>query len=48
MTATRLFPSGAWELSAIRFDRLVRQTYYGYTKREALAAFRAYLATLNA
>lgn len=47
MTATRLFPPGAWEVSAIRFDRLVRQTYYGYTKRQALAAFRSYLKTLE-
>ncbi|HET7111743.1 MAG TPA: hypothetical protein VFI41_12800 [Gemmatimonadales bacterium] len=39
MIATRLYPSGAWEVSDIIGDRHVRSTYYGYTRREALALF---------
>ena len=41
MTATKLFPSGAYEVSDIIGGRLIRRTYYGYTKREAVQAFRA-------
>lgn len=41
MTATRLYPSGAWEVSDIIRGQWVRRTYYGYTKREALTLFRA-------
>lgn len=48
MHAYKLFPSGAWCVQTMLGAQLVSQTYYGYTKREALAAFRAYLATLNA
>jgi len=40
MTATKLFPSGAWEISDIIGGYLVRHVYYGYIKREALAAFK--------
>jgi hypothetical protein len=40
MTATKLFPSGAWEISDIVCGYLVRHVYYGYTKREALRQFR--------
>ena len=43
----RLFPSGAWHLSAMLGPRLVCRAYYGYTKRDALASFRAYLKTLK-
>ena len=41
MTATKQFPSGAWTISDIVNGYLVSRTYYGYTKREAMAAFRA-------
>lgn len=41
MTATKLFPSGAWQVSAIIGGYLVKRTFFGYTKREALQAFRA-------
>lgn len=40
MTATKLFPSGAWQISAMLNGYLVTRTYFGYTKREALKAFR--------
>lgn len=40
MSAHKLFPSGAWEVSDIIGGRLMRRIYYGYTKREALAEFR--------
>ena len=40
MTATKLFPSGAWEVSDIIGGHLVRRVYYGYTKRQALAEFK--------
>ena len=46
MNAEKRFPS-VWECSDIRFGRLIRRAYYGYTKREALATFRAYLKTLE-
>lgn len=41
MTATKLFPSGAWEVSDIIDGSLVRRVYYFSTKRDALADFRA-------
>jgi hypothetical protein len=41
MSVTRLFPSGAWEVSAIIGGYLIRRVYYGYTKREAVAEFKA-------
>lgn len=39
-TAQRLFPSGAWQVSAIVRGYLVTRMYYGYTKREAVQEFR--------
>ena len=36
MSATKL-ENGAWEIS----ERLTTKVYYGYTKREALALFKA-------
>lgn len=36
----RLHPSGAYALSAIVGGRWIRQTYYGYTLREAKREFR--------
>lgn len=41
MTITRIFPSGAWQVSTIINGYLVTRTYYGYTKREAIALFRS-------
>jgi hypothetical protein len=46
ITITRLFPSGAWECSAIHQGHSVRRVYYFYTKREALADFKAELKKL--
>lgn len=40
MTATKLFPSGAWQVCAVVRGYLVTRTYYGYSKREALAMFK--------
>ena len=40
MTAVKLFPSGAWQVSAIVGNHRVVRTYYGYPKREALRLFR--------
>jgi hypothetical protein len=41
MTATKLHPSGAWEVSDIIGGYLVRRVYFGYTKAEAIAEFKA-------
>jgi len=40
MTATKLFPSGAWEVSDIIGGYRVHKVYYGYSKREAMREFR--------
>jgi hypothetical protein len=45
MTAEKLFPSGAWRISAIIGDHLKSRVYIGYTKREAMADFRAEFLT---
>ncbi len=44
ITATKLFPSGALELCALVSGSLVSRRYFGYTRREAFAMFRAYCA----
>lgn len=41
MIFTRLFPSGAWQVSDIINGYWVRRTYYGYSKRDAGRLFRA-------
>ena len=41
MSITKLFPSGAWEISDLVNGYLIRRVYYGYTKREAIAEFKA-------
>lgn len=41
MTITRLFPSGALEVSALRGGHLIRRTFHGYTRAQAIAEFRA-------
>lgn len=38
---------GTWNLSDIKFGRLIRMSYYGYTKREATQLFREYLKLLK-
>lgn len=40
ITATKLFPSGATEVCAVVSGRLVRRTFYGYSKRQSIALFR--------
>ena len=40
MTTTKLFPSGAIEVSDLIGGHLVRHTYYGYSKAEARRFFR--------
>ena len=40
MSVTKLFPSGAWQVSDIINGHLVRRVYYGYTKRGAIEAFK--------
>ena len=40
MTARKTF-QGAWEISAIVGDYLETRQYFGYTKREAMAMFKA-------
>jgi hypothetical protein len=41
LSVTRAFPSGAWIVAAIVGDTRDSRTYYGYTRREAIASFRA-------
>jgi hypothetical protein len=41
LSVTRAFPSGAWVVAAIVGDTRQSRTYYGYTRREAVASFRA-------
>jgi hypothetical protein len=41
LSVTRAFPSGAWIVAAIVGDNYASRTYYGYTRREAVARFRA-------
>jgi len=35
---------GAWALSTVAGGYLISRQYFGYTKREAIALFRAYVA----
>lgn len=41
MTISKLFPSGAIEVSDIVNGYLVRRVYYGYSKRAAVSFFRS-------
>ena len=41
MSVSRVWHSGAWIVSEIVGGYLVSRTYYGFTKREAVARFRA-------
>jgi hypothetical protein len=47
MNAYKLPNSGAWQVSSSAGSRLVTQTFYGYTKRDAIAEFRVYLKSLR-
>lgn len=40
ISATRVWHSGAWVISAMYEGYCESITYYGYTKREAIARFR--------
>ena len=40
MTCTKLFPSGALEISDVRNGQLVRRVYFDFTRKEAIADFR--------
>ena len=46
MTVTKLH-NGAYTVSTMTNTRYVWQTYYGYTKREAIRLFREYLDHLT-
>jgi hypothetical protein len=52
ITAERLHPSGAWNLSAVIGGSYsgyrIARSYYGYTKREAVALFRQYIQEVTA
>jgi hypothetical protein len=52
ITAERLQPSGGWSISAVVGGSYsgyrVQRSYYGYSKREALALFRQYLQGVTA
>lgn len=41
LSVTRAVPSGAWIVAAIVGNSYASRTYYGYTRREAIARFRA-------
>jgi hypothetical protein len=40
MTVKILFPSGAVSVSDIINNQLVTKTYYGYTRKQAVALFK--------
>lgn len=46
MTIEKKFPSAALEISDIIDDQLIRCTYHGYAKREAVARFREHVRSL--
>ena len=41
ITASRVWHNGAWVVSAIHHGYMESITYYGFTKSEAMARFRA-------
>jgi hypothetical protein len=41
VTVTKTFPSGAWECFAIYKNEIFKKAYFFYTKREAVALFKA-------
>jgi len=42
VSATKLFPSGDWEICALVKGFLVSRRYNGYTKSEAVRLFKTY------
>ena len=44
VSIVRLFPSGAWEVSAMVDGFLISRRYLGYAKWEAIRLFREELA----
>ncbi len=44
LAVSRAYPSGAWIVAAIVGDCRVSRTYFGYTRREAIARFLAEFA----
>ena len=41
MTVEKAFPSGAWIITDIIDGEFVKRVYFDYTKREAIAEFKA-------
>ncbi len=41
LSVTKTFPSGAYEIYAIVKGEFIRRVYFGYTRREAVAMFKA-------
>lgn len=44
LSVSRAYPSGAWIVAAIVGNCRVSRTFYGYTRREAIAKFLAEFA----
>lgn len=44
MTATKLFPSGAWQVSDVIAGQLVTRQYYGFSRRKAIEEFNGEMA----
>lgn len=44
LSVSRAYPSGAWIVAAIVGSCRVSRTFYGYTRREAIAQFLAEFA----
>ena len=44
LAVSRAYPSGAWIVAAIVGDCRVSRTYFGHTRREAIAEFLAEFA----
>jgi len=40
MTITKLFPSGAYVISAMIHGHLVTRTYYGYSRKNSIICFK--------
>lgn len=41
MSITKLFPSGAWEISDMIKGYLVRRIYFNCTKKQAISEFKS-------
>jgi len=40
VSVEKLFPTGAWRVSAVVKGYLISRVYYGYSRRESLAIFK--------